>query len=536
MDKTPFAGLTRLDPSDPLSEDGFSFQSENPTVLDELLRLALVLHKHDAHAALPNPTEDPTVVSNDAGGTIPADLSITVGYTLLDANGGETALNADPQVVTTQGGIDTPDAGPDLTHSALAGTLVAGSYAYAVSITDGLGGETLLGPSSDVLVPTGSATNEINVEGLTQIVTDAGGDGWRLWRSINGDAWGLLATGALATDDFLDDGTTPCDCGQHPPTTDTGNTNATNQLQVTVPSDAINDQATQFRIYATTDAEFASPSVLGTYDIADLDAIKTYNSLTTLGDGAPPDVSRAMPGADQIDALTDIANLTWRPPVANAAALPDDDPDGAVRVTLDDNALHIFELAGPTWHDVAGGGGGGSGWEAPVADAGDLPGSGNTEGDVRMTLDTNWLWRWHTGDDEWKLISKPFPSTDEVSWATASLADGATEQSEEPLGALSVLQMIVSDVACRVTFYAMESAATADAGRPITTPPTGNHGVILDVEVEAFTFWMVTPAVLCANLEDANDGVWVRTTNLSGGASVVNVTVTRRLIESGRQF
>jgi hypothetical protein len=541
MDKTPFAGLTRLTPSDPLSEDGFSFQQENPTILDELLRLAVQLHKHDAHAALANPTADPTVVVNSAGGTIPADASITVGYTLLDENGGETTLNVLPVLVTTQGGIETPDAGPDLTHDIVAGTLLAGSYAYAVSVTDGLGGETLLGPSSDVLVPTGSATNRINVAGLTQIVNDAGGTGWRLWRSINGDAWGLLATGASATDAFMDDGSTPCDCGQHPPTSGSGSTNATNQLQVTVPSDAINDTATQFRVYASLDGEFGSPALLGTYPVADLGAVKTYNSLTTLADGSPPDVSRAFPGADPIDYLTDVINRTFLPPVADAASLPSGDPDGAVRATLDTFELHIYDATGDTWTAIGGGGGGGGGdahWKAPVVNAAALPdeASGSLDGDVRVTLDNYHV---HVFDDNgagvgfWTDQTLITRAVDEVSFTTASLADGATEQSEQQIGAVAILLYLWTDVPARVTIYAQESSATADAGRAITTPPSGpNHGVLLDVELDASigNYLMLTPAVTAVNQEAADNGLWVRVTNQSGALDTVNVNIGRKLL------
>lgn len=355
MERTEFAGLTALDPSEPLSEDNFSFQALNPKIIDALLRLAVVTHRHDAHAALGNPATDPTLAVVGAGGHIAADTTITVGYTLIDADGGETALNATPQVITTQAGLATPTDPVDLAADTAAGTLLAGSYTYAITVTDGAGGETALGPTATVVIPTGSATNEVVISGMVAIVAAAGGTGWRLWRSINGGTWALINDGV--TDSVTDDGSLCADASQTPPDATSGTTNATSRLQVTVPGPQ-DAAAISFRIYGSLDGTFSSPALLGEYPVADLGTVKTYDDLNFLT-GAPPPVSLAKQGANKINAETDITGLSWRGTVADAAALPAvGNTDGDVRATLDDHTLHIWSDGDDTWHAIGGGGGG----------------------------------------------------------------------------------------------------------------------------------------------------------------------------------
>jgi hypothetical protein len=43
--------------------------------------------------------------------------------------------------------------------------------------------------------------------------------------------------------------------------------------------------------------------------------------------------------------------------------------------------------------------------------------------------------------------------------------------------------LLAANKACRVTFYSEEAAQIADIGRPFNTPPSGNHGVLLDVQI-----------------------------------------------------
>src|ERR1700756_2848205 len=104
--RTPFAGYEDLAPGDALSSDGFAFQSQNPKIADLMAKIGAVLHKHDAHAAMANPTTAPTVSKTPTGGSIGALLAISVAYTLNDDQGGESLPVAAVTGTTPGGDID----------------------------------------------------------------------------------------------------------------------------------------------------------------------------------------------------------------------------------------------------------------------------------------------------------------------------------------------------------------------------------------------------------------------------------------------
>jgi hypothetical protein len=352
MDKTTFAGLTRLAPGDPLSTDGFSFQAENPQIIDRLLGIGAVSHRHDAHVALVDPTLDAVLSAVAGGGNILANTSVWTCYTLLDADGGET-LPSDPQTVTTPAPLDPPDTGPSAALDTTAGSLLVGTYSYALTFTDANGGETTMGPGTLITRTPGPANARVQITGLTALLTAAGASGWRLWRSTGGGRYGLVAAGD--TDTYTDDGSLPIDCTAFAPSRNT--TNGVYRLEVTVPSGQP-AEATQFRIYLSTEGDFSSPAVAGTYPIADAGTVKTFTTIDP-AEGSPPDVSRALPGASKIDVVTEVVNLFWKSPVADIASLPaTGNTVGDVRGTLDDFGLHMWG-ADDAWHDITAAGGGG---------------------------------------------------------------------------------------------------------------------------------------------------------------------------------
>lgn len=344
--KTPFAGYTRPAPGDPLSEDGYSFQFINPLIADQLGELGAVTHKHDAHAAMVDPTAAATVALADTGGSIPSSTSIYVAYTLTDGNGGES-LPTDAIVVTTTAGYTTPGS-PTVVADYTAGTLLAGTPLYAITASDGAGGETALGSAITLTVAPGHANARALLSGLTALTNAASGSStsamWRVWKSVDGgSSWNLMGTGLYSTDTFTDSGSGG-DCTVSPPAT--GTTVGTSALGVTVPSAGQPAEAAFFSIYACLDGAFLAPSQLGTYPIADFDATQTYTSLALLN-GQPPAVSRCYPGADQINPGTDLAQ------------------DGAT----DGQAL-VWSDADGQWEPGAGGGGGGGGpWIAVAGTA-----------------------------------------------------------------------------------------------------------------------------------------------------------------------
>lgn len=353
--KTPFAGLEALGPGDPLSADGYAFQTRNPVITDFLLRLGALLHRHDAHAPMVDPSIAPVLAALATGGTIDAALTIYVAYTLTDPLGGET-LPTDIGSVTTDPGYEDPTGAPDVALSFAAGTLLASSPMYAVSVTDGLGGETALGPVTSIDVPP-AAHAEVLLSGLGDITdtasAHAAGAGWRLWRSMDGaNSWALMATGAAATDTWVDDGTSAGDCTVAP--LDEGTTGGECVLHVTVPGGQP-AEATFFNLYACTDGLFLSPCLLGTFPVADLGVLQSFTALS-LTDGQPPSASTCIGGANQINLDTDISNNPWKSRVASAADLPlIGNGDGDVRVVVAVHLIYMWNAGTAEWTPLSGG-------------------------------------------------------------------------------------------------------------------------------------------------------------------------------------
>ncbi len=117
-----------------------------------------------------------------------------------------------------------------------------------------------------------------------------------------------------------------------------------------------------------------------------------------------------------------------------------------------------------------------------------------------------------------------------VVYTSASLADAAIETGTIALGKGYSISQVETSVAARVRLYVDADSQTADEARVIGVLPTGNHGVILDVVTTVDDLaWFVTPSVLGNN---ATADVPISVTNLSGGASVVVVTVTELVLEA----
>lgn len=353
--RTPFAGFEHLDAGDSLASDGYAFQSQNPDIADLLAKIGAVLHRHDAHAAMANPTLAPTLSVAATGGSIPSATTIYVEYTLIDGQAGES-LPTSVQYVTSPSGYADPAGAPTATVSTSAGSMLASTPMYAVSVTDGVGGETALGPPVSVTVP--PATNaEVVLSGLTAITNTSSGSataaGWRLWRSVDGgNEWDLMSTGLHSVDSWTDNGTSSGDCSVSP--LSEGTTGDTGVLSVTVPTGQPS-AATNFNIYACTDGAFTSPCLLGTYPIADAGVVQTFTAISTQT-GAPPAVSQCYPGANKIDPNTDILNWTWKLPVATVGALPTSgNTDGDARVVLSDYSLHIWDAGTSSWTSLSGG-------------------------------------------------------------------------------------------------------------------------------------------------------------------------------------
>lgn len=317
MDRTPFAGLTVVAPDESIYEDGASFLANNPRFIDYLLRLGAKTHRHDAHPPLPNPAAAPTVAVN-TGGFLPASTTFHVGFTLVDADGGETAVSP-IATITTPAAMPAATVPPGVAVASGSG-LPIGTFYYAVTRTDGLGGETTLSPKVAVNLQTAS---KITLSGLNAL---RAGDAYSLvvYKSTGGAFYRVAETIA---DTWVDDGTPCADCTIEPPAVNT--TQAAFLLDVAVPSAAA-ASATAVRIYGSQEASFISPSLV--VELAS-GSLTTQMTRTQFLPGAPPPVSLSKGGANRINPDTDLIEWHWKRPVAASGQLPAGDP-GDVRLVL----------------------------------------------------------------------------------------------------------------------------------------------------------------------------------------------------------
>ncbi len=340
---TPFAGLIRIPPAQSIAANGFEFQYIDPLIVDRLLQLGAVLHKHDGEAALASPGPAPTLAVSPVGGSIPGGETVEACYTLVDDDGGETLPSAIATKETAATGTD-PAKAPSAALNTAAGVLLAGTYTYGVTITDGAGGESILSPLVEVLVEPGFAHARVELGQLKKILEETGGKEWRLWRQQGGGLWNLIAQGT--TEEKIDDGTLVPDCTVEPPIVST--THGTASVTLTVPNPA-EPRALFFRLYATTDGTFGPVSLLGEYPAAEFGKALVFGSLATAV-GQPPPVTRAYPHADKINPETDLLNWHWRAPVGKASELPSEHNEaGDVRLVLETFQLYTWDGVGKKW-------------------------------------------------------------------------------------------------------------------------------------------------------------------------------------------
>lgn len=489
MEKTSL-GLTVLAPEDTLDADNYSFQSVNPVIIDHLLSMLVAL------TGLLDPVLGPTLSSALTGGTIESDTDIEVTFTYVDENGGETA-GAPPATITTIAPLEAPEEAPALALDNTAGTVVAGNYEYAITLTDGHGGETPVGPAAIITRTPGPANARITVSGLSDLVESVpGASGWRLYRAKNSGPLYFLAEGDDTDDNVVDTGL-PADCATVAPGEGDNTTNNTNTLSVTVPDEGID--ATFFRIYAGV-GTIASPALLGEYPIADAGSVKVFTELL-LDLGQPPDYSlaygrimnEAPPGSGHTvyDEGVELAQRAMLDFLGPGVTVTDNPTEGKTVVTIpgggggggeggghtihdeDDplaaRAILAFEGAGVTVTDDSGGdrtvvtipgGGGGSGG-----------GGGAAAASSRMTVH----------------LTAPDTDPGMHNIGEVAIAPG-----------YSVLQVKAVDGATRVRLYDRAATRDADVDRPAGVAPEGDHGLMLDADVSDDEF--ISPSEIILNL------------------------------------
>jgi hypothetical protein len=348
--KTPFAGLSQLDPGEPLSDDNGAFTGRDPATADHFLELGAKTHRHTGEDGLPTPASAGSATVVPSGGSIPPGLTITLGYTFEDAVGGETMVSP-LTAVSTLGPVGSPQAPPVAVVNTAAGTLLVNTYYYAVTFTDGEGGETSLGPAATAQRQPGFPNSQAELSGLTNGMVAAGADGWRLYRAIGGNSYNLLASGDETEDTFIDDGTHSLDCSTHPPPGDENTTKGISTLLVTLPS--ATPVGTSFlNLYASITGEFSGGSLLGRLPAASAGAVSVFHTLELL-DFVPPPVNRSIGGAHQIDPDKELIDWHWKRPVEKFAELPTAEEgavEGDVRMVTEERKAYLFhEGEWKTW-------------------------------------------------------------------------------------------------------------------------------------------------------------------------------------------
>lgn len=477
--RTPL-GFIIIPPGDSLSAQGYAFQIDNPKLSDLLGGLGAFSHRHDAHAALADPTVVATTSLAPTGGGIPASTPIHVAYTLIDGQGGES-LKSPVATLTTSGGFAEPTTAPTGIPDTTAGSLLANNYSYAITVTDGVGGETALSPSVTVIVPTGAAHNEAVVSGLTAIVTassgGAGGAGWRLWRAVGGSPWYLIGSGASATDNFTDGGVGG-DCTIQPPTV--GTTGGGSELTVTVPSAGQPAGASYFNLYASTDGSFTSPCFLGQHPVASFDAAIHFTSIA-VSQGSPPVVSRCYTGANKIDPDTD--------------------------------------MSGPFP------------WKKAVATTGDLPAVGNVDGDIRTVVALRMAFVWDDTDSVWVPLAVS-QRTAALTNLTALTATTETAATVEMTGKAMNVFSITVDTACRLRLYPTAALATVDIARAASEDQdvSWQAGCYFEHTFTAAETKMLTPSLLMVNQEGSPTAAVAANINVGTGTTAA-VTLNGYIVE-----
>lgn len=559
MQKTLFAGLTVLSPDDSLLSDDGAFIGRDRETIDRFLEIGAKTHRHNGLPGLHNPQlELQDVAAVPSGGTIAGDTSFTFGYSLLDAEGGETLLSP-TSVVTTPPALEQPLYAPTAQIDYASGALLADTYYYLLTFLDSEGGETPPGAWVSVEREPGFANARVLLSGLSAGVIGGSAQGWRLYRAIGGGTFDYLSSGGV-TDTYIDNGTTTPQCDIHPPPDEVNTTNQINQLRVKLPSAGMIDGASTFRLYGTNTGVFLGDVLLGTYPASSAGQTVFFSSFSP-DPGAPPDRNHSIGGASKIDPDTDILDWHWKRPVAGSAMLPSGSL-GDVRLTTNDGNLwavlqpSAFGSAG--WVHIGsaagGSGGGGGGGSLDIYSELQFSPPGTILGDVVGPSAI----RFYTDGGYPEIIffpSEPSPGLASVRaqlvppakfWASADpgggefngLASGASANGLANIGTSGSdwVFMLSASRKCRVQVYTDEIARDQDAGRAYTTPPPDGHGVLLDEIVSHaggglkriiptrhlyLLLLDAAPPPDNPTLITSSTGRWMRVTNLDSAGNVV---------------
>lgn len=356
MEKTPFAGITALGPNESIYSDNSAFIDRDRFEIDRELKLGVKTHRHTGLGGLSAPLAAPSGLVIGSGGAIPGGLSLTLGITYLDLDGGETLIGP-TNLVTTPSPVQAPTVQLAAEIEYTAGSLDVDTFTYAFTHIDSGGGETPLGPAVVVARQPGFANAQVVISGQAP-------GGWpdpsivgaRLYRARAGGEYVFLAE--VDEEPFTDDGAVSPDCDRHPPSFNINTTGGANQITVTIPENPTpvegEVELAFFNLYCSQSGSFDESCLVGRFPTGSAGGTIQVLSLDLL-DGQPPDVNLSKGGASQIDPDTELLDWHWKRPVADESKLPESAEEGDARVVLADESIWVFN--GTEWKQASAGGG-----------------------------------------------------------------------------------------------------------------------------------------------------------------------------------
>lgn len=364
MRKTLFAGLTVLNPDESILSDDGAFIGRDRDTMDRLLEIGTKTHRHTGLPGLSNPELPlPEVQAIPSGGFISGDTTFTLGFTLVDGDGGETVVSP-TTTVTTAPALEPPLVAPDAEIDYTAGALLVDTYYYELTYVDAEGGETPPGAYSVIEREPGFANARVLLTGLSDGLPAASAVGWRLYRAVGGGTFDYLGSGNAVETDFTDDGSVLPDCDIHPPPDEVNTTNNINELRIVLPGSAQVGAASGIRLYGTDTGELLGDVLMDAYPASSAGETVFFGDFDPQA-GAPPARNLSIGGASKIDPDTEILDWHWKRPVATVSQLPSGSL-GDVRLVTGNGKLYAVlqpAVAGSAgWIPIASalGGGGGS--------------------------------------------------------------------------------------------------------------------------------------------------------------------------------
>lgn len=113
-----------------------------------------------------------------------------------------------------------------------------------------------------------------------------------------------------------------------------------------------------------------------------------------------------------------------------------------------------------------------------------------------------------------------------VSYTTASLAAGSSEQGSITVPKAYSILKLATDYPARVRIYLSTAHQTADLARSVSTDPTGDHGCILEVVTTAGVLALnLSPAAVGASPTDGTTA-YITLQNLDSVSRAVTATLS----------